>query len=117
VLADEDVEEDPDRWCSYTECGQELWQIACQPCPFRDGCGTCGSRLGRPCKKPSCARSSGHPPKRPSLCSSPLKSQLRSMDRGSGPQHPVEPLDASGPMPSLYKRTESSAVQQAPACG
>jgi len=30
VLADEDVEGDPDRWCSYTECGQELWQIACQ---------------------------------------------------------------------------------------
>src|SRR2546421_11631827 len=30
VLADEDVEDDPDRWCSYTECGQELWQIACQ---------------------------------------------------------------------------------------
>ena len=30
VLADEDVEEDPDRWCSYTECGQELWQIVCQ---------------------------------------------------------------------------------------
>jgi hypothetical protein len=29
VLADEDVEEDSDRWCSYTECGQELWQIAC----------------------------------------------------------------------------------------
>ncbi len=23
VLADEDVEEDPDRWCSYTQCGQE----------------------------------------------------------------------------------------------
>ena len=23
ILADEDVEEDPDRWCSYTECGQE----------------------------------------------------------------------------------------------
>ena len=30
VLADEDIEEDPDRWCSYTECGRELWQIACQ---------------------------------------------------------------------------------------
>jgi hypothetical protein len=30
VLAEEDVEEDPDRWCSYTEGGQELWQIACQ---------------------------------------------------------------------------------------
>jgi hypothetical protein len=22
VLADEDLEEDPDRWCSYTECGK-----------------------------------------------------------------------------------------------
>jgi hypothetical protein len=30
VLADENIEEDPDRWCSYTECGQELWQVACQ---------------------------------------------------------------------------------------
>jgi hypothetical protein len=30
VLADEDVEEDPDRWCSSTECGQERWQLACQ---------------------------------------------------------------------------------------
>jgi hypothetical protein len=30
VLADEDVEEEPDRWCSYTQCGQDLWQIACQ---------------------------------------------------------------------------------------
>jgi len=30
VLTDEEVEEDPDRWCSFTECGQELWQIACQ---------------------------------------------------------------------------------------
>jgi hypothetical protein len=27
VLAEEDVEEDPDRWCSYTECGQELWAL------------------------------------------------------------------------------------------
>lgn len=30
VLADEDIEEYPDRWCSYTERGQELWQVACQ---------------------------------------------------------------------------------------
>jgi hypothetical protein len=30
VLADEDLEQDPDRWCSYTECGQELWQMVCQ---------------------------------------------------------------------------------------
>jgi hypothetical protein len=21
------VDEHPDRWCSYTECGQELWQV------------------------------------------------------------------------------------------
>ncbi len=27
VLADEDVEQDPDRWCSHTPCGQEFWQI------------------------------------------------------------------------------------------
>jgi hypothetical protein len=30
VLTDEAVENDADRWCSSTECGQELWQIACQ---------------------------------------------------------------------------------------
>jgi Transposase DDE domain len=30
VLADEDVEGNPDRWCSYTECGQELWQVVWQ---------------------------------------------------------------------------------------
>ena len=27
VLADEDREQDPDRWCSRTACGQEFWQI------------------------------------------------------------------------------------------
>jgi hypothetical protein len=27
VLSDEDKEQDPDRWCSRTACGQELWQI------------------------------------------------------------------------------------------
>lgn len=30
IFAEEDVEEDPDRWCSYTQRGQELWQITCQ---------------------------------------------------------------------------------------
>jgi hypothetical protein len=29
-LADEDVECDPDRWCSFAASGQELWQIVCQ---------------------------------------------------------------------------------------
>jgi len=27
VLSDEDVEQDVDRWCSRTPCGQEFWQI------------------------------------------------------------------------------------------
>jgi hypothetical protein len=30
VLADEDREQDPDRWCSHTPCGQEFWQILSQ---------------------------------------------------------------------------------------
>lgn len=30
VLADEDREQDPDRWCSHTTCGQEFWQILSQ---------------------------------------------------------------------------------------
>ncbi len=30
VLSDEDVEQDPDRWCSYTSMGQECWQIVSQ---------------------------------------------------------------------------------------
>ena len=30
VLSDEDVEQDPDRWCSHTPWGQEFWQILSQ---------------------------------------------------------------------------------------
>ena len=30
TLADEDQEQDPDRWCSHAPCGQEAWQIVCQ---------------------------------------------------------------------------------------
>jgi hypothetical protein len=30
VLADEDREQEPDRWCSHTPCGQEFWQILSQ---------------------------------------------------------------------------------------
>ena len=30
VLADEDLEQNPDRWCSHTPCGQEFWQILSQ---------------------------------------------------------------------------------------
>jgi hypothetical protein len=30
ALADEDLEQDPDRWCSHAACGQETWQIISQ---------------------------------------------------------------------------------------
>src|SRR5258706_1622284 len=30
ALADEDQEQDPDRWCSHSPVGQELWQIILQ---------------------------------------------------------------------------------------
>lgn len=30
VLSDEDLEQDTDRWCSRTACGQEFWQILSQ---------------------------------------------------------------------------------------
>ncbi len=30
TLADEDAEQDPDRWCSQSSCGQECWQIVAQ---------------------------------------------------------------------------------------
>ena len=30
TLADEDQEQDPDRWCSHAPCGQECWQIVSQ---------------------------------------------------------------------------------------
>lgn len=30
VLADEDTEQDPDRWCSHSACGQECWQVVSQ---------------------------------------------------------------------------------------
>lgn len=30
ALADEDLEQDPDRWCSHAPCGQEAWQIVSQ---------------------------------------------------------------------------------------
>lgn len=30
VLADEDQEHDPDRWCSHSPCGQDCWQVLSQ---------------------------------------------------------------------------------------
>jgi hypothetical protein len=58
VLAEEDVEEDPDRWCSYRECGQELWQIARPLGVERGAC-----PWDRRCRECSCARPSWAPAK------------------------------------------------------
>jgi hypothetical protein len=30
ALSDEDKEQDPDRWCSHSACGQEAWQVVAQ---------------------------------------------------------------------------------------
>jgi hypothetical protein len=92
VLADEDVEEDPDRWCSYTECGQELGQIACQ--------WVWNLRLSpsdRRCRASRCARSSGPLPKKLLLFSSRKNPHRKSMAPGSGPPLSDEPQGVSGP--------------------
>src|SRR5437588_7441408 len=91
VLADEDIEEDPDRWCSYSECGQELWQIACQ--------WVWNLRLSpsdRRCRASSCARSSGPLPKKLLLSSSLKNPHRKSMARGSGPPRSDEPRGVTG---------------------
>jgi hypothetical protein len=30
ILSDEDKEQDPDRWCSHSAWGQEVWQVISQ---------------------------------------------------------------------------------------
>ena len=39
ALADEDLEQDPDRWCSHTANGQEAWQIV-RECGMESAPGT-----------------------------------------------------------------------------
>jgi len=90
VLADEDVEEDPDRWCSSTECGQELWQMACQwvwneaPLPGTDNAGHPGARHPR-----------GPLPKKLLLFSELQNPHRKSMARGRGPPRSDEPRGSS----------------------
>ena len=92
VLADEDVEEDPDRWCSYTECGQELWQIACQWVwnlrlslgQTMQGGQAPRDRVG-PCQRSSCGLRQLKKPHR------------KNMARGSGLRRSDEPRGVSGP--------------------
>ncbi len=109
VLADEDVEIDPDRWCSYSECGQELWQIArplgVEPAPLT---GTDDAEL-------SYVRSSGPHPKNLLSFSWLRKTHLKSMARGSGLQRSDEPRGVWGPMPLCCKRTGRCAALREPA--
>jgi hypothetical protein len=82
-----DVEEDPDRWCSSTERGQELWQIACQwVWNLRL------STLDRRCWEVRYARSSGHRPKKLLPFSWLKKTHRKSMAAGLGLQRSDEPL-------------------------
>ncbi len=93
-LADEDVEEDPDRWCSYTERGQELWQIACQwVWNLRL------STLERRCKGASYVTWSGLPRKKHLPFSWLRKTRLRSMDCGSGLRRLDAMIDLSPYLP------------------
>ncbi len=112
VRASEDIEEDPDRWCSYTECGQELWQIACQwVWNLRL------STLERRCKGASYVRWSGLPPKKHLPCSWLRKTRLRSMDHGSGRRRLDAPRDVWEQRPLCCKKTGGCAAQRGPACG
>lgn len=68
VLADEDLEQEPDRWCSHTPCGQEFWQILsqwvwnlrlefgqnCSPTPLRTTAFASASEPA-PVSEPACA--------------------------------------------------------------
>jgi hypothetical protein len=62
VRASQDMEEDPDRWCSSSECGQERWQMArplgveAAPGDFRQRrqAGQIRDRLVGPCQTSSC---------------------------------------------------------------
>jgi hypothetical protein len=111
VLADEDVEEDPDRWCSYTECGQELWQIACQWVWNLRLC------LGQTMQGVQVREIEWARPKKLLLSSSLKKPHRKSMARGNGLRRLDEPRGVSGPRTSSCKRTGSCAVQRGPACG
>jgi hypothetical protein len=64
VRAEEDIEADPDRWCSSTRCGQERWQIA-RPL----GVEAAASAWAAEASGPGTRHPRGLPPKKPLLCS------------------------------------------------
>jgi hypothetical protein len=111
VLADEDVEEDPDRWCSYTEGGQELWQIACQ------WVWNLRLSLGQAMQGSAVREIEWAPPKEAPPVFVAEESPPESMAPGNGLQRSDEPPGVSGPRTSPCKRTGDCAAQPGPACG
>src|SRR5438034_2594455 len=78
VLADEDVEEDPDRWCSYTECGQNCGKLRV------NGSGTCASHAGKMMQGGELREIEWPHLQKRLLCSLLGKTRHKSMARGSG---------------------------------
>jgi len=111
VLADEDVEEDPDRWCSYTECGQELWQIACQ------WVWNLRLTLGKMMQQGELREMEWPPPKKLLPCSKLCRTHLRSMAPGSGLQRSELQRDASELRPLPCKKMGCSFAPQEQASG
>ena len=111
VLADEDIEEDPDRWCSYTGCGQELWQITCQ------WVWNLRLSLGQTMQGGELRSIKWTHPKKLLPLSWLRKTHPKSMARGSGLRRSDEPRGVSGQRPSSCKRMGGCAVQQGQASG
>src|SRR5258708_34054721 len=111
VLADEDVEEDPDRWCSHTECGQELWQIACQ------WVWNLRLTLGQAMQGGQVREIEWAPPKQ----APPVLLAAENPPEEYGPWHGAAASGrapgVSGPRTSPCKRTGDCAAQRGQACG
>jgi hypothetical protein len=76
IFAEEDLEDDPDRWCSYTQCGKAALADRVEV-----GSAISVSPSDTPCRGRSCARWSGLP----------CKNALHDCARLSSPQRPTAP--------------------------
>ncbi len=111
VLADEDAEEDPDRWCSYTECGQGLWQIACQ------WVWNLRLSLGKTLQKGELREMEWVHLKKLHSRSKPWKTRLGSMAPGGGLRLSEAQRDVSALQPFPCKTMGCSVAQQEQASG
>src|SRR5215471_6636841 len=71
---------------------RRLWHIACQPCPFRDGCGTCVSHWETGCRELHYVSSHGRHRKTRHSCCRCQNPHQKSMVRGNWPQREAEPV-------------------------